>query len=246
MTIHSFTITYRPDTEDDYTYPAGIMAICGETGEIVCAALPADHAAAPVEHSQTAVDEIMAFYAEMEQWFDAMGHDAESAFMESPLTRYECIWMEDNPVIEADDLDTGVITLLGRHVLEGLGHTEAVYQTFSIVYRVSTDENYPLAVFAYDPVQGRFTIEVLGKENAYLPRLSRQQRRAIDREMAKFVRKMERGDVQGALDGLDRPRFGVFTIDDYQAVSPWHALEQAMADLDEIHLDTGGGAGLAS
>lgn len=252
MTIHSFTITYQPDIDEDYAYPAGILAMCGETGETLLAALQADHPAAPAEHDQTVVDEVMEFFEDTKRWFVEMGRNEEAAFLDAPFFSYERISLDENPDIEADDLDTGVVTLMGRHVLHGLGYAESVYQTFSIVYRVGSEKNYPLALFAYDVAGGRLAGMLIGKPNPYLPRLPRQQRRAIDREMTKFARKFVRGDIQGAFSGLDRPRFGVFIIDDYQAVSPEHAVEQAVADLDEIHFGAaddgaaGDGADLAS
>lgn len=247
MTIHSYTIIFQPDTDTDYEYPAGIMAISAKTGETVFVGLPDDHAAAPVEHDHTAAEEIADFFGEMEQWLAALDRGEKDKLIDAPFAHVHNIRLEPNPDIEADDLDTGALTLVGRHVLEELGHVEAVYQAFSIVYRPSADEHYPLAIFVYDAAGGRLGGTIIGHPNPYLPRLSRQQRRAIDREMTKFIRKFERCDFQGAFAGLDRPRFGVFTIDTYDAVSPDHAVEQAVADLDEIHFGAGGSsADLAS
>ena len=238
MTIHSYTIIYQPDT--DYEYPAGIMAISAETGETVFAALSIDHPAAPVGHDQTVVDEITGFFQEMEQWLLALERGEYNELIDAPFAHTHNIHLEPNPEIEADDLDTGALTLLRQHVLEELGHVETVYEAFSIVYRLSEHENYPLAIFVYDAAGGRLGGTIIGHPNPYLPRLSRQQRRAIDRQMTKFIRKFERCDFQGAFAGLDRPRFGVFAIDTYYAVSQDHAVEQAVADLDEIHFGAGG------
>lgn len=247
MTIHSYTIIYQPDTDTDYEYPAGIMAMSAETGETLFVGLPEDHPAAPVGHDETVADEITEFFEEMRGWLAAVGRGERAELIDDPLSHIHHIHLEPNPAIEADDLDTGTVTLLSRHVLEELGYVESLYQTFCIVYRVSEYEGYPLAIFAHDVSGGNLEGMVIGNPNPYLPRLSRQQRRAIDREMAKFARKFVRGDVQSAFDGLDRPRFGVFTLDDYQAVSPEHAVEQAVADLEEIHFGAaGGGADLAS
>lgn len=247
MTIHSYTIIYQPDTDTDYEYPAGIMAISAETGETLFVGLPEDHPAAPVGHDQTVVDEITEFFEGMKGWLVARGRGERAELIDDPLDHAHHIHLEPNPEIEADDLDTGTITLLSRHVLEELGYVESLYQTFCIVYRVSEYEGYPLAIFAQDVSGGGLEGMVIGKPNPYLPRFSRQQRRAIDREMTKFARKFVRGDIQGAFAGLDRPRFGVFTIDDYRAVSPEHAVEQAVADLDEIHFGAAGrGEDLAS
>lgn len=246
MKIYSFTITYRPDQDEfNDAYPAGIMAVDSITGEMLFTALPADHPAAPFDHDDLVVDELMEFFEDMKQWLIEMDRKQGAALLDGPLNFTDRIDMEQNPDIEADDLDTGVLQLLRDHVLAGLGHTEVVYHAFSIVRRMGPEENYPLAVFVLDPVNWHFAGRVFGEHNPYLPRLPRQQRRAIDREMAKFIRKLERGSIQAAFEGLDRPRFGVFSIDDYQAVTSQHAIDQALADLDEIYLDTDGDVDLA-
>lgn len=239
MKIVSYTFHYQPDIDDDYTYPAAIMATDTTTGEILCVTLTEDHPAAPIGHDEYVVDEFNDLFDALKIWRETEDDALSPGCVECGIDTsdgFGSIVGFPNPDVEADDLDTGVLALLDTHVLRPLGFRQVLYQTFTVDYRPNADEHYPLAIFTYDESIGRFTAQSIADPNPFLPPLSRQQRRAIRREMEKFYKKLTRGDVQAALDGLDRPRFGVFKIDDYDAVTPDEAMHRGLADLSEYRL----------
>lgn len=235
MRIPSFTFYFQPDfggTDGGYVepLPVAIMAADPATGEVVVPIMEADHPAAPEWYSEEMASDVS-------QRIESFTKSALSGSISEVDVLGREITVEENPVVEADDVDAALVRLKDIHVDEPLGYRRAVYETFTIDYRPKedrSDEHYPLAIFAYDVAGGRFTGIGLPEPNPFLPRLTRQQRRAIKRELEKLYTRLDRGDAQGALDNLDRPRFGVFKIDDYEASSPDEAMQMGLLDLTEI------------
>lgn len=227
MKIHSHTFYYLPNLDDNLYYPAAVMASDIETGDTLFAVLKTCNPVAPPEHTPAVVDACHALFAEYTTNFE-QGIPFHEVVPGDHFVVY-C-----NPDVEADDLETGTNTLMDIHVVEPLELIAPVYATFTVDYRIG-EKHYPLGIFAYDAIGGRFTGSTFGTPNPFLPALPRKQRRVVEREMLKFARALDSGDVQGALDRLDRPRFGVFHLDDFKVSSAESALQMGMMDLTALY-----------
>ena len=224
MTFHSHTFHYQPDLNDDYRYPAAIMVTDLSTGETVSAIPRVDHPAAPAAHDARAV---AALHKLIDEFY--ANFSIGIPFHEVPTGDH--ITCECNPDVEGDDIDAALIMLMQVHVTGPAQLAAGAYETFTIDYRPNQTEHYPLAIFSYHPASGRFTGFALEEPNPFLPRLNRQQRRTIQREMDAFFRRLNAGNAQEALGRLDRPRFGVFRIDHYHARNIHQALKLGISDL---------------
>lgn len=248
MLINTYTFHYQPDIDDAYSFPVAVMAFNSKAGEITITALDPDHPAAPWQHDEVVVEHIEDIINGFVESAEKRMHIASLLRDGYPVDPYGLDGIEEgypvgtltltaNPPLVAEDTRQAVDLMMDGFVLPSLGYYPEMYETFTVDYRPNEEEHYPLIVCTYDEENGRLTGRTLGDLNPFLPRLSRQQRRQIAREMGKFLSKIQRGDAQAALEGLDRPRFGVFKLDHHRAMTPEEALDWAEETLWDLYAD---------
>ena len=134
------------------------MVMSESTGAIRITALPADHPAAPKDHSawvltelEEAVQSVLNAAKNQDkprltltQGYPVQEEGADGTVREGVIT------LTANEESEADSIEEAVNLLMDAHVLAHLGSSSERFETFTVDYRPNETEHYPLFMFAFD------------------------------------------------------------------------------------------------
>ncbi|GAB3082719.1 hypothetical protein [Corynebacterium aquatimens] len=234
MYIGSFTIHYTPTEHYDAadSFPVGIIAFELETGERITRLLEPDSAAAPEWYCESLARDI-------EEEINEFLLDSNTSLVNEfgQIMVGSDIELTLNRPLGVSDFEAGMALLMQTYVTRALGHEYKTYETFSLDFRtnIKKDEHFPIAVFSYCAPTGEFSAAWLNDENPFEPaRLNRSQRKHIQRQTEEFMANMDSDNIQIAFNNIRRPQFGIFKIDEFQAMSSGQALDIAIDDLKKL------------
>ncbi|GAB3082732.1 hypothetical protein [Corynebacterium aquatimens] len=229
MQIPSFTIRYCPN--DHFYLPIGLIAMDSESGEVAVPIMNGMHPAAPIgytDEAAAAIAERIGDFLEDSMLNGGPNHDLLGDHID----------LVDNPVVEADDFETGLDTLIELHILNPRGFASDIYDTFTLDIRRDRAHDpmctcyEPIAVFAINLRSGDLhTTWLSDNYPLHDPPLTREERRMVKRERKRLAKHLRGPNPHRAFDKVSRPQFCVHPVGQYDALSGQDAISAACVHL---------------